>query len=458
MPSTRGTGDGDAGCARAYRGLRGARARTAQSTASISSLAPRERLAIVGESGSGKSQLLLACIGLLAANGRAAGSVRFDGNELLGAADAAARVRGTGIGFVFQDAGGSLTPHRRIGDQMVEVALARPGTSKRDAADAALDMLERVRLPDPAATLARYPHELSGGMRQRVAIALALVARPRLLFADEPTTALDVTVQAEVMALLAELCEGLGMGLVVVTHDLGVVAALADRIAVMYAGRIVEEGAASALLSRPGPSLHRGPAGGSALAFRRDGRRAAHDRRPAACARHGVFRLPIRAALPACRGSVPSDRSAARSARCGSCRLPFSSGLGACPMNGGLTVRDVVVTYPRGEAGRTPLTAVAGVSLTLASGRDTRPRRRIRLRQVHPGPCDPRPRPARGRGDLLAGTAHRRVVAPCLSRDSGRTSARVPGPERVPRSAHDDCRERCRTASLAGTRPVAGRA
>jgi len=214
-------------------------------------LAPRERLAIVGESGSGKSQLLLACIGLLAANGRAAGSVRFDGNELLDGADAAARVRGSGIGFVFQDAGGSLTPHRRIGEQMVEVALARRGTSKRDAAGAALDMLERVRLPDPAGTLARYPHELSGGMRQRVAIALALVARPRLLFADEPTTALDVTVQAEVMALMAELCDGLGMALVLVTHDLGVVAALADRIAVMYAGRIVEEGTASALLSHP---------------------------------------------------------------------------------------------------------------------------------------------------------------------------------------------------------------
>ena len=112
-------------------------------------------------------------------------------------------------------------------------------------------MLERVRLPDPRGALARYPHELSGGMRQRVAIALALMARPRVLFADEPTTALDVTVQAEVMALLAELCDGLGMALVLVTHDLGVVAALADRIAVMYAGRIVEEGAAPVLLSNP---------------------------------------------------------------------------------------------------------------------------------------------------------------------------------------------------------------
>ena len=214
-------------------------------------LAAHERLAIVGESGSGKSQLLLACVGLLAANGRASGSVRFGGRELLRPADAAPKVRGSGIGFVFQDAGGSLTPHRRIGEQLAEVALTRPGLSAADARAESLAMLERVRLPDPVSQFAKYPHELSGGMRQRVALALALVARPRILFADEPTTAIDVTVQAEVMTLIADLCEGLGMALLLVTHDLGVVAALADRVAVMYAGRVVEEGSVASLLSRP---------------------------------------------------------------------------------------------------------------------------------------------------------------------------------------------------------------
>ena len=208
-------------------------------------------VAIVGESGSGKSQLLLACTGLLAANGRAGGSVRFDGQELLGAGDPAARIRGSGIGLVFQDASGSLTPHRRIGEQLAETAVAAKGVSRDVALAEAVRMLERVRLPEARRHLAEYPHELSGGMRQRVAIAAALIPQPKLLFADEPTTALDVTVQAEIIALLADLCRELGMAMLLVTHDLGVVSGLADHIAVMYAGRIVESAEAAHFLAGP---------------------------------------------------------------------------------------------------------------------------------------------------------------------------------------------------------------
>jgi oligopeptide transport system ATP-binding protein len=214
------------------------------------SMEPRESVAIVGESGSGKSQLLNACVGLLAANGRALGSVRFEGRELLADGNAAT-VRGRGIGFVFQDATGSLTPHRRIGSQIAEVAMAAQGMAGAAARAESRRMLDCVHLPDAGRRLSQYPHELSGGMRQRVALALALVARPRLLFADEPTTALDVTVQAEILALVAELCRDFGMALLLVTHDLGVVAALADRIAVMQSGRIVEQAAAAEFFAGP---------------------------------------------------------------------------------------------------------------------------------------------------------------------------------------------------------------
>jgi len=211
-----------------------------------------ECLAIVGESGSGKSQTLLACVGMLAANGSATGAVRFAGSNLLGAGERALeKVRGRGIGFVFQDALGSLTPHLTIGDQLIEAARVRTGVGSDAARAEALSMLQRVHVPDATTRLGQYPHELSGGTRQRVAIAAALMPRPQLLIADEPTTALDVTVQAQVVQLFAELRRELGMALVLVTHDLGVVAGLAERVIVMYAGRVAEESPTGRLFSAP---------------------------------------------------------------------------------------------------------------------------------------------------------------------------------------------------------------
>ncbi len=203
---------------------------------------------IVGESGSGKSQLLMACAGLLPQRAQSTGHVRLEGEDLLGAP---LRHCGRGIGVVFQDAAGSLTPHRRIGAQLMEVGQSALALGAEPARRVALEMLERVGLPDPALQFGQYPHELSGGMRQRAAIAAALMSRPKLLLADEPTSALDVTVQAQLVALLMKLQRELGMALVLVTHDFSVATAMADRIAVMYAARVVEEGDARELLATP---------------------------------------------------------------------------------------------------------------------------------------------------------------------------------------------------------------
>ena len=210
-----------------------------------------ECVALVGESGSGKTQAMLAGLGLLAGNGCAQGSVRFAGQELIGTDEAALRdVRGTGIALLSQDPMSSLTPHLRIETQLVELLLDRGLATRAEARERALEALREVDIPDPAARLRQYPHELSGGMRQRVALAIALMGRPRLLLADEPTTALDVSVQARVLDLLANVRAN-GLGLLLVTHDLGVVAGLADRVAVMYAGRLVEVAPVDELFAAP---------------------------------------------------------------------------------------------------------------------------------------------------------------------------------------------------------------
>ena len=198
----------------------------------------------MGESGAGKSVTGFALISLVSKPGYIhSGSVRFEGRELAGLpAEAMRQVRGNRISMIFQDPMMTLNPVLTVGVQMVETLQAHGNMSRRRAEEIALDKLRKVRIPSPGTRLRQYPHEMSGGMRQRIVIAIALLTSPSLIVADEPTTALDVTIQAEIMELLLELCENERMGLILITHDLAVVAQVTQRIAVMYAGRIVETG------------------------------------------------------------------------------------------------------------------------------------------------------------------------------------------------------------------------
>jgi oligopeptide transport system ATP-binding protein len=216
------------------------------------SIAEGETVGVVGESGSGKSQVFLTVMGLLAANGSAAGSARFRGGELIGMAPRGLnRIRGSRIAMIFQDAMTSLNPYLRISRQMTEVLVTHRGMSESGARKAAVAMLDRVKIPEAKRRFDMYPHEFSGGMRQRVMIAMALLCEPDLLIADEPTTALDVTVQAQILELMRELRSGGRTAIVMITHAMGVVAGMCDRVLVMYGGRIVEEAPVRDLFSTP---------------------------------------------------------------------------------------------------------------------------------------------------------------------------------------------------------------
>jgi oligopeptide transport system ATP-binding protein len=217
-------------------------------------LAAGETLAILGESGSGKSVTAQAVMGLIERPGRVvAGSVRFGGVDLLAASgEERRRVRGSGLAMVFQDPLSALNPVWSVGFQIGELFRVHRGLSRREARRRAVELLDRVRIPAAAQRVGEYPHQFSGGMRQRVMIAMALALDPKVLIADEPTTALDVTVQAQILELLDELRAETGMGVLLITHDLGVVAETAHRVAVMYAGRIVETGPTDAVLAGPG--------------------------------------------------------------------------------------------------------------------------------------------------------------------------------------------------------------
>ena len=209
-------------------------------------------LAIVGESGSGKSQTVFAMTGLLDHNGSATGSVKFQGEEILNLSNKELnKIRAEKIAMIFQDPMTSLNPYVRVSDQMTEVLVHHQGLSKSDALKQSISTLDAVRISDASNRIRMYPHEFSGGMRQRVMIAMSLLCRPKLLIADEPTTALDVTVQAQIMQLLADLQKDFGMSIILITHDLGVVAGNSDDMLVMYGGEIMEIGKTESLYSKP---------------------------------------------------------------------------------------------------------------------------------------------------------------------------------------------------------------
>ena len=216
------------------------------------SIAERESLALVGESGSGKSVTSLAIMRLLPSQARVSGAISFNRSELLRLRPEEMRqLRGNQISMIFQEPMTALNPVMRIGDQVAEAVLAHHAVSKREARDRAYTALREVAIPDVARRARDYPHQLSGGQRQRVMIAMAIVNRPKLLIADEPTTALDVTVQAQILDLLAQLREHYGLAMLFISHDLGVVSHVADRIAVMFRGEIVETAPSRTLLSDP---------------------------------------------------------------------------------------------------------------------------------------------------------------------------------------------------------------
>jgi len=309
-------------------------------------IAAGEMLALVGESGCGKSSAALALMGLLPAYARSTGSVRLDGRELIGLGERALSAeRGRSVSMIFQEPMTSLNPVLSVGRQVAEAITLHQPLSRRAARERAIELLELVRLPEPARRFDAYPHEFSGGQRQRIMIAMAVACGPRLLIADEPTTALDVTIQAQILALIDGLRRELGMAVLLITHDLGVVADYADRVAVMHGGRKLEEGATADVFAAPAHAYTRGLLGASlhvANGLHYSRARLAEIRAGADGA-DGDFRLVTPPAAPRAAAHIPAA--------------------GAAPL---LSVRDLTLTYPGADHQR--VRAVDGLSLDIAAG------------------------------------------------------------------------------------------
>lgn len=222
-------------------------------------LAPGQKMALVGESGSGKSQIALSIMGLLAKNAHVAGNVDFGGQNLLSASvDALNKIRAQKIAMIFQDPMSALNPYMKIGRQLTEIVEHHEGIDRKAAQKRAVDVMDAVQIPDAKRRLDAYPHEFSGGMRQRIVIAMALICNPNIILADEPTTALDVTVQAQIMQLLDDIQKELNTSILLITHDLGVVAGFCEEAMVLYGGRVMETAKVDTLFDAPSHPYTRG--------------------------------------------------------------------------------------------------------------------------------------------------------------------------------------------------------